>query len=334
MPGTVTAWPSHIGGDSQGWPPWTLLAGPLIVVALGLLCYPLVEVGLASAPPFQFAVLRVIVAGSGLLLTATILHRPQPAGRVVWIRLGLVGLFSSAIGIAGMVLAGGQISPALATILNGLQPLFAALLAHRLLPGEIDPRYRAGLGLGFLGVPLVALPGESASMIEASPAAVAWVLFAAASGALGMVVLRQLRGAVDPLTGIGWQYLIAALLLLPFAAIREGGQNIDWNPQFLGALLILALLGSALATWLWFVLVSRMDLNRLNTYTLLLPVGMLLVELQARGTQLVVMQWIGIALVCTAAGLASRAPHDLRADSNPADSNLASTNRQAGKTHG
>jgi drug/metabolite transporter (DMT)-like permease len=87
-----------------------------LVMFLWALCFPLIVVGLALAPPLTFAALRAFVAGVGLLLPAVLLRRAWPRGWRVWLGLLGVGLTTSSMGFGGMFLAGGLVSPGLATV--------------------------------------------------------------------------------------------------------------------------------------------------------------------------------------------------------------------------
>jgi drug/metabolite transporter (DMT)-like permease len=131
----------------------------IIVMFLWAICFPLISIGLSYAPPLQFAALRSFVAGAALLLPGALLCRASPSDRGAWLALIGVGLTSTGMGFAGMFLAGGLVSPGLATVIANSQPLIAAILAYFVLGGQLGPIRIQGLSLGFLGILLIALPG-------------------------------------------------------------------------------------------------------------------------------------------------------------------------------
>jgi len=102
----------------------------LAVVFLWALCYPLIRIGLAFAPPVHFAAIRAALAGASLVSLCFLTARPMPQGLWVWAGLVGVGLSATSVGFAGMFLGGGYVTPGLATVLANAQPLMAAGIGY------------------------------------------------------------------------------------------------------------------------------------------------------------------------------------------------------------
>jgi len=166
------------------------LARVVLVMFLWALCYPLIATGLAAAAPLTFAALRSFVAGAGLLLPAFLLRHSLPRDWRIWLGLLGVGVSTTTLGFSGMFLAGGLVSPGLATVLANVQPLIAAVLAYVVLQERLGPRRRMGLLLGLAGILLVALPGFGASG-NSSLSGVGFVLMGAVGVAVGNRVVPQ-----------------------------------------------------------------------------------------------------------------------------------------------
>jgi len=243
----------------------------VMVMFLWALCFPLITVGLRMAPPLTMAALRSFLAGVGILLPAVVLGRPWPRGWRVWVGLLGVGLSLTALGFGGMFLAGGLVSPGVATVLANIQPLLAAVLAFFLLGERLGRRRRTGLILGFAGILLVAAPGFGPGFANNSPAGVAFILLGAVGVAIGNVLLKRLAGEVDMLMATGWQLLIGGIPLWFLAGIWEAPAQITWNLAFVTTLSALALLGTAVPFVLWFSILHRSELNRVNIFTFLTP---------------------------------------------------------------
>jgi len=241
----------------------------VLVTFLWALCFPLIAVGLSAAPPLYFAALRSWVAGVGLLLPAFVLKRPLPQGWRVWLSLLGVGLSLTSLGFGGMFLAGGTLSPGVATVLANTQPLIAAGLAYVVLGERLGSRRQVGLLLGFMGILLVALPGFGVGNVNSTPSGVGYVLFGALGVALGNVLLKRLTGQVDLLMAIGWQFILGGIPLFLAAQRFEVPIQVAWSPSFVLDLLVLGLVGTALAFAMWFSLLHRGELTRLNTFTFL-----------------------------------------------------------------
>lgn len=293
---------------NHGALPWSTVAGrrtPLapadvfqliLVMFLWALCYPLIATGLAAAPPLTFAALRSFVAGIGLLLPAFVVGRAIPRGWATWLCLLGVGVSATSLGFAGMFLAGERVSPGLATVLANVQPLIAAALAYVFLHERLGSRRRLGLFFGLVGIVLVALPAFGAGG-SSSPAGVGFVLMGAVGVAVGNVLLKRLAGQVDLLMAMGWQFVLGGVFLWIAAGLFETPVQIVWSPTFVTVLLALGLLGTALAFALWFSLLHREELTRLNTFTFLTPVFGLLIAFMGFDERIGVVELGGIFFV-------------------------------------
>src|SRR3990170_898588 len=104
-------------------------AGLILMASLTALCFPLISIGLTSAPPLAFSALRAVLSGLAMLLPAFVLRRPMPAGRGTWLRLAAAGIGATSFGFIGMFLAAEIVSPGIATVLSNTQPLMAAGMA-------------------------------------------------------------------------------------------------------------------------------------------------------------------------------------------------------------
>lgn len=268
-----------------------------VVMFLWAICFPLIAVGLSHASPLYFAALRSFVAGAGLLLPALALRRPLPRDWRVWVTLLGVGLSLTGMGFGGMFLAGGIVSPGLATVLANAQPLIAAGLAYVILNERLGPRRRVGLLLGFAGILLIALPSSGPENTNSSPLGVGYVLLGALGVASGNVLLKRLAGQMDMLMAIGWQFILGGLPLYVAAQFFEAPVQVMWNPAFVVVLLALGLLGTALALLLWFALLHRSELNRLNTFTFLTPAFALIIGAIFFNERLGLVEGGGIVLI-------------------------------------
>lgn len=123
-----------------------------------------------------------------------------------------------------------------------------------------------GLLLGFAGIMLIALPSSGPENANSSPLGV------------GYVLLKRLAGQVDALMATGWQFILGGVPLYVAAQFFESPVQVMWNPAFVGVLLALGLLGTALALLLWFALLHQSELNHLNTFTFLTPAFALIIR--------------------------------------------------------
>jgi len=282
-------------GRSSALAPGTVLL--LLLVALfWALYFPLINLGLSSAPPLKFAGLRALIAGATVLLLAFALRRPLPHGWHLWSRLLIVGIGATTLGFFGMFIGGARVTPGLATVIENTQPLIATVLAWLLLGESVGNQRRVGLLLSFGGIVVISAPHafDGASNYAQGTA----ILLASAFGVgLANVVLKSLAGRVDVLMAVGWQLVLGSIPLLIAGGFVERQHTVHWDPVFVFGLLALSLFGTAAASVLWFFLLRRAAVGRLTTYTFLTPVFGLLLSFLMFGERLNVWQISGTLLV-------------------------------------
>ena len=142
------------------------------------------RMGASEFGPLPTAGLRVLLAT--LFLWPILLHQGQwPALRQHWKPALLAGLVNSAIPFALYAWAVLHITTGLASILNATVPMFGALVAWVWLGERINRLRWLGLGIGFVGVALLAwrAPGGAGAQSALAPWAIAPWAIAACLGA-------------------------------------------------------------------------------------------------------------------------------------------------------
>lgn len=266
----------------------------VLITFLWAICFPLIEVGLGGAPPLVFAAIRAGLAGVLVLLLAIGLGRPWPSGLANLGLITAIGLSFTGLGFGGMFLGGGKISPGVATVLANIQPLIAAVLAMIFLSERLTSRIGTGLLLGFVGVVVMSLPSMSGPDHAAGMQAFIWISLGAVGTAVGNVLLKALAGRADVLMTTGLQLLIGAVALAAGTHALNEDWHIAWTMRFVISLIGLAVFGTALMIALWYYLLARAPLNRLNTFTFLTPVFGLLLGGLFFGERFGLVQALGI----------------------------------------
>jgi drug/metabolite transporter (DMT)-like permease len=244
---------------------------PLLFVLLWSTGFIAAKYGLPYAPPLSFLILRCLGAVLVLLPLVLLTRAPWPRGRML--HVGVAGLLLQA-GYLGGVWSAIKIGmPAgLTALIVGLQPILTAFAAP--LVGErVTPRQWLGLVLGLSGVALVVY--ARLSLHALAPAAVLLCVLALLSITAGTLYQKRFCPQFDLRTGALIQFGASALVLLPLAVLAEGFDlrlsNIDWTPQFMGALLWSILALSIGAIFLLFRLISRNDATRVTSLLYLTP---------------------------------------------------------------
>jgi drug/metabolite transporter (DMT)-like permease len=155
------------------------------------------------------------------------------------------------------------------------------------------------LALGFAGVALVAsdgLTGDGSFGIVG----VLYVLLAALGVAVGNVLLKKLVKRFDPLTALGGQFALGSLPLWAGTIALEDLAQFRWSGSLVLVYVALVVLGTVIPAVLWFALLEREDLNRMNAFTFLTPIFALLLGAAFFDERLAALQWVGTVLVLAA----------------------------------
>lgn len=130
---------------------------------------------------------------------------------------------------------------------------------------------RVGLVLGFLGIIFISINFDE-SAEDLSIRGVTFILAGAVGVALGNVTLRWLAGRGDVWMLMGLQLIIGSIPLFILYDLFESSQSISWNTSFIITLMILSIFGTAVLAVLWFSLLGRVELRRINMFTFLTPI--------------------------------------------------------------
>ena len=278
----------------------------LAVMVLWASCFPLITIGLDLAPHLAFAALRAALAGVCLVALGSLLHRPVPVGGRSWILIAVVGFGATSMGFLGMFHAAEFVSPGLATVIANVQPIIAAVLAYVFLGERLKAIGKIGLAVGLAGIAVIALPSLAADHIQGYSLGIAYVVFAATGVSVGNVAIKRLTGQVDPIMAMGFQLLLGAVPLALLSISTEDVSLLTWSTEFAFVLVALSVLGSSLAFWLWFEALERVELNRANAFTFLVPIFGLMIGAAFFGERLEAIQTVGVVLVLTGILLVQR----------------------------
>lgn len=282
----------------------------VMVMALWAGCFPLITLGLGSAPHLAFASMRAVLAGASLLVLGCLLGRPMPAGWYAWALLALTGLGATTLGFLGMFHGAEFVTPGIATMIANAQPLLAALLAHVFLAERLGWKGNSGLAVGFLGIVVIASPGVMSAASDTFALGFAYIILAATGVAIANVAMKRLAGQVDALMAMGIQLLLGSIPLALLSLSTEDLSSIDWSMQFVLILFALAVLVTSLAFWLWFTALEEIGLNRANAFTFLVPVFGLAVGVVLFDERLSWFAAVGGALVVVGIVLVQRDDED------------------------
>ena len=244
---------------------------PLEFIVLGAVWGASFLLTYIASPEFGIwatAAMRVIVAAIVLLVLLQITGLMDNL-KQHWRATFLIGLVNSAIPFAMFAYAVRHINTSLIAILNATVPLFGAVIAWLWLKDKLSLTRIIGLGLGFLGIALLA--GESANFKEGGSG---WALMACLAAAfcygLAGSLTKRYLGQVHPLASAAGSQVGASLaLLLP--CVLTWPSVMPSAPAW-AAVVASGVICTALAYILYFRIIGQVGPAKSLTVTFLIPV--------------------------------------------------------------
>ncbi|KAA8890673.1 EamA family transporter [Nocardia colli] len=238
--------------------------------------------------PLFTALMRALPAGLALLAITRVLPRGIWIGRAAALGILNIGAFFPLLFLAAYRLPGG-----VAGVLGAVAPMFALGFATVFLAEKPNGRkVLAGL-IGVFGVALVVLKANAQLDTLGVIAGLAGAAFMAAG-----TVLTQRWGrpeGVGPLALTGWQLTAGGLFILPLAALIEGAPP-ALDGRAIGGYLYLAVVGTAVAYWLWVRGISKVPATSVAFLGLLSPVSAAVIGWIALGQALGPLQMAGLVI--------------------------------------
>jgi drug/metabolite transporter (DMT)-like permease len=238
-----------------------------------------IRVAVPALGPFLLVELRVGLAAAALLLYALAAgSMPKIRGR--WRSFLVLGFLNAAVPFSLISAAETHLTASLAAILNSTTVMFTAIVAAVWMGDTLTARKAIGIVLGIVGVSVLVgwdpLPLNGFVLL-----AVAAMLLASLSYALGATYAKQSFSGIPPIGMALGQLGGAVALLLPLAVVSlpERAPSIVVIFSMLG----LAFLSTAVAYLIYFRLIENVGPTSTVTVTLLVPVfgllfGVLLLE--------------------------------------------------------
>jgi drug/metabolite transporter (DMT)-like permease len=232
-----------------------------------------IRIGLEGVPPFTAVALRFALASAIVLGIAV--ARGVPLGRSarerwLWLANGTL----SFAGSYGIVYWAEQWVPSgLTAVLFATYPLFVALLAHVLVPGErVSLAELAGILTGFAGVGVIFSEDLRALVGHGVPLAAGLMLVSPLVSAVSSVAIKRWGAGIHPLSLTAVPMAIGASLTGVVALWTEREAAVAWTGASIAALLYLTVFGSVVTFTLYYWLLERMAVKRLALIAYVIPV--------------------------------------------------------------
>ena len=280
--------------------PHLIAAAPAAFVLLWSTGFIGSKYGIPYAEPFTLTVLRMIVVVTILLIVSVLMRAPWPRTPRAVMHIAVAGLLVHATYLSGVLYAIVHELPlGFVAMIAGLQPVATAVFAHLLLGERLNARQWFGMALGVAGVVLVI--ASKFSMGNLHGAGLLAAILALCGITAGTLYQKRFCAAMDLRTGGVIQYSATGMVLAVLAMMFENRQ-VAWTPQFIGALLWLAVVLSIGAIGLLYLMIRRGAASQVASLFFLTPAVTALMAWALFGESLSILAIVGLAV--TAAGVA------------------------------
>jgi drug/metabolite transporter (DMT)-like permease len=258
-----------------------------------------IDIGLDALPPGVITLMRVGLGASALAVVPRRRIRVDADDRLRVIALSIVWV---AVPFTLFPIAEQHISSAVAGLLNGGTPIFAAIFAVVLFRQRTRGAQLLGIAIGFVGVVLVSLPSIGDGSSEAF--GVAMVVAATVCYGLAVTIAAPLQRRYGSVNLMATVLALATIWTAPYGLWQLG--DASWQTGPVLAVVVLGVLGTGVAFALMGNLVGRVGSTRASFITYLIPAVALVLGVAFRGDDVVALELVGIVLVIAGALLASR----------------------------
>lgn len=269
-------------------------AAPFIFLLFWSGGYSFAKLGLAHIEPLTMLAVRFGLAAAILLPLLFRRGTVWPTSARHWCAIAITGFLIQCVyfGLAYLAMKRGM-NAGTTAIIMALQPILVAGLALFLSGIRGGRMLWLGLVLGFLGVLIVVVSGDT---LGPSPAVALVLAFAALLGLTIATVFEKWHGfKTDPAVGGVVQYAVGFAILFPAAWYSET-MVIDWQPDLVIALGYLVVANSIISISLYIALLQRGDAARISSLMYLVPPLALLVAWLVLGEAVTPAAFAGFAL--------------------------------------
>jgi drug/metabolite transporter (DMT)-like permease len=262
------------------------------------------KIGVTDCPPLIFLTVRFLIAGALILGISALRGDEWNLSQRDVIAFVLIGIANNALYLGLGYIGLKTISSGLNALIVSANPVFTAVLAAVFLGDQITWRRVAGLLLGVAGVAWIVADRISAG--SDSPVGIAFAVGALSSVVAGTMLFKVLAPKGSLWIGNGIQNLSGGLAVAPFAFMLSDVGDIVWSGRLFASLVWLIVLGSIVAFFLWFYLLTVFGATAASAYHFLMPPLGMLFGWMVLGEHVAVRDLLGIIPVALGIYLVTR----------------------------
>ena len=246
---------------------WRL--APFIFVVFWSGGYTFAKLGLTYIEPMTMLAVRYGIAVCLLLPIIFLFSRAWPTTVKYWLVLMITGFLMQCVyfGLSYLAFKKG-INAGTAAVIMSLQPILVAALGPAVIGSRGGRHLWAGLIIGFIGVALVIVSGNS---LGPSPWVAVFLALSALAGITVATLFEKWHGIkTDPMIGGFVQYFVGFVFLMPVAIVTET-MVIVWHPELIISLAYLVIANSIISVGIYMALLQRGDATSISSLLYLVP---------------------------------------------------------------
>jgi drug/metabolite transporter (DMT)-like permease len=233
--------------------------------------FVLIKLSVATLPPLTMTAVRLLLAALILGAVARAFGHRFPSDWRTWRFYLLFGLSGTVVPFSLIAFGEIRIDSAMAAILIAAVPLATHVLSHFFVAGErLGKVTVVGILIGFSGVVVLFGPGALAGLGSELVGQLA-ILAATLSYAISNVLASRLRH-LPPMVNGAATLFAASVWALPASLIIDRPWTLDPSLSSILALLMLALISTAAANLIYFLLITSAGPSFLSLTNFLVPV--------------------------------------------------------------
>lgn len=266
-----------------------------------------IRVSLRGLPPLTGVAVRFAIASVALLALARVFGVGLGGGRRAWLVWIVNALCTFCLSYSILYWAEQWVPSGLSAVLFATFPLFVALLAHFVLPGErLTWMGSLGILLGFAGVAVIFSEDFDKLIGPKVAFASAVLLLCPIFSSLGSVSVKKWGAGMHPMATAAVPMGLTALFLTPVALVSEADRAVHLTPGPVLAVLYLALVGSAVPFTLYFSLLKRLRATQLSLINYAVPVVAVIIGALFMHEPVTLRVVLGAGLVTLGVAVATR----------------------------
>ncbi len=254
-------------------PPSSHHTNAALLAALALIwgsSYMLIKLGLETLPPLTIAAARIVLAA--VVVSAIVWWRGErlPTGLNQWRPFMVMAMLSTVLPYFLIAWGEVRIDSGLTGILLGCMPLTTLVLAHLFTRDERLSRFKVmGLILGAAGLGILVGPDAMAGLGGHLLGELAVIAAAMCYAATTVYAHRFIRSR--PAVSSAATLLVASVIILPFALVLDTPWRLEPSALSLAAVALLGIVGTGIATLIYFRLIRGAGATFTSTINYLIP---------------------------------------------------------------